>query len=114
LHARTTLRESNNTPRIEQPEETDTMSDLEIDVARLRAAADAVDAVAGGILVTNTAITVGGCGSTAVIAAAEDFNMWAKVAAQSLKGRLRSSAQAADEAATAYETIEAQIAESVG
>lgn len=89
------------------------MSSLEIDVEALRGAATGMRGAAD-LVPLNLPIDASGCGSAQVIAAAEDFNMWAKVSAQILIGKLESSGGSADLAATAFETAESELAAAAG
>lgn len=81
-----------------------------VDVPTLRSAAAGMRGAAD-LVPRALPVDAGGCGSAAVIAAAESFNMWAKVNAQVLEGKLRGSASDANVAATAWEQAELEIAQ---
>ena len=86
------------------------MSDsLQVDVVALRAAANTLRGAADSVPVGSPA-DAAGCGSSAVTAAVENFNMWARLSGQILAGKLRSGAESADLAATTFEQTEGAIA----
>jgi hypothetical protein len=89
------------------------MTDLNVDVAALRAVAEAMREAALA-LPTTLAVDAGGCGSSAVLAAAESFNMWSMVTVQTFVGKLNGSADNADFAASQFETMEAELAAAAG
>ena len=85
------------------------MSDLYIDAETVRSAADQLEQAAD-MLPTGVPVDASGCGSPAVIAAVENFNMWAKVTLMLTAGKLAAQAASADASATEFERIEAEIA----
>lgn len=88
------------------------MTNLIVDVPALRAVANTMREAALA-LPTTLAVDVGGCGSPAVLAAAESFNMWSKITAQTFAGKLNASGDDADFAATEFELMEAELTGSV-
>jgi len=86
---------------------------LKVDVEALRAAAGqlrtASEAVPVGIVFDAT-----GSGSARIAQAVESFNMWAKVTGLIRAGELRTSAEDAEAAATAFELAEAELAAQAG
>ncbi|MDF1479353.1 hypothetical protein PYV02_09695 [Leifsonia sp. H3M29-4] len=89
------------------------MTDLQIDVSALRNAAQGLRNSSGHVP-TGAPVDAGGCGSSSVIGAVEEFNMWAMVTFTTLASKLESQASAADAAATEFETREAEIAADAG
>lgn len=89
------------------------MSDqLFVDVPTIRIAASKLRTAAGKVPV-GSPVDVSGCGSSAVIAAADAFNLWATVTGQITAAKLTGSSVDADNAATAFETLEAELAAGV-
>ena len=88
------------------------MTNLIVDVPALRAVADTMREAALA-LPTTLAVDAGGCGSAAVLAAAESFNMWSKITAQTFAGKLNGAAENADFAATEFENMEAALTSAI-
>jgi hypothetical protein len=85
---------------------------LTVDAATILAASSTLLSAANE-LPTNTPLEVTGCGSSAVVAAAESFNMWAKVTTQVMSDKLTEAGQDAQNAVTAYRKQDTSIADAV-
>lgn len=86
---------------------------LVVDVLVIRAAATSIRDVAGE-LPQSEPLDFSGCGSSAARAAAEAFNLWAKVTGQVTAAQLTGVASDADSAALSFEKLEADLAAKVG
>jgi hypothetical protein len=80
---------------------------IDSDAVRLGASTmrDAAQAVP-----TSTAIDAAGCGSSAVVSAADSFNLYVGVMAKTFQARMTQSADNADAAAKAWDEQEAALA----
>jgi hypothetical protein len=85
---------------------------LKVDVTVIRAAANSLRSAAGDVP-HGEPLDFSGCGSGAARAAAESFNMWAKVTGQVTSAKLTGAATDADNAARSFEALEANLAAAV-
>jgi hypothetical protein len=85
---------------------------LTVDVAIIGAAASTLRTAASEIP-RNSPLGVAGCGSSAVVAAAESFNMWAKVTTQVMSDKLTEAASDADNAVTTFLNQDTNLAAAV-
>ena len=86
---------------------------LKVNVEDLRAAASQLRTASDAVPV-DTVFDASGSGSARIAQAVESFNMWAKVTGLIIAGELRTSAEDAEAAATAFETAEAALAAQAG
>ena len=86
---------------------------LKVDVEQLRAAAGELRTASESVP-DDIVFDASGAASANITAAVEGFNMWAKVMGLTLAGELRTSAEDADAAASAYELLEQQLAQEAG
>lgn len=85
---------------------------LKVDVAIIGAAASTLRSAASEVP-RNAPLDVAGCGSSTVIAAAESFNMWAKVTTQVMSDKITEAASDADNAVTTFLNQDANLASAV-
>ncbi len=88
------------------------MSSLEIDTSTLRGIASNLRGIAGAVPKA-APVDIDDAGSAKVAAAAESFNMWAKVTGMVLAGKITALASDADTAATAFENADDNAADAV-
>ena len=87
------------------------MGDLKVNAETLRGSAVMLRSGADGIPVDTAGVDAAGCGSPTVVAAADEFSLWAALTAHGVAGRMRSAAEVADLAATMYSETDLALAE---
>ncbi|MCU1406042.1 MAG: hypothetical protein JWQ43_2345 [Glaciihabitans sp.] len=82
---------------------------LQVNADALRTAAQTFSTQADAVP-TQVALDMGNCGSSSVAAAAENFNMWARVAGQIAAAKLRDVALGASSTATNFDGVDTDLA----